>query len=159
MSTTCNLVSDSAGFTERLGQRIAALTSPGTIIWLHGSLGAGKTCFCRGFIHHFDATTKVKSPTYSLLEAYTLDDLAIYHFDFYRVQAPEELSFIGADDCFNKRSICLIEWPEQALSILPPPQIEVSLRYSELEDQRSVQIQTQDMALLEQIQKELPDVN
>jgi tRNA threonylcarbamoyladenosine biosynthesis protein TsaE len=105
------------------GSQLAASLSPGIIFYLYGPLGAGKTTFVRGFLRGLGYQDKVKSPTYTLVEPYFFEDKKIFHFDFYRINDPRELQFIGLDEYFAADAICLIEWPEKALSVLPPPDL------------------------------------
>lgn len=120
-------------------------TKKNLIIYLSGDLGSGKTTFSRYFIQAFGWTQKVKSPTYTLIEHYHLEDLDVYHLDLYRLAEPEELSFLGLDEIYNKTdvlSIILIEWPEKGGNLLLPPDITCKFDYVDGQDNaRSIEIE------------------
>ena len=117
-----------AAATGALGRRLAAGMDRG-VVYLRGELGAGKTALARAILNGRGYTGKVKSPTYTLVEPYSVDGQTIYHLDLYRLSDPEELEYAGGRDYFDDQAICLLEWPEKAQGCLPEPDIEIALRY------------------------------
>ncbi|MEO8343405.1 MAG: tRNA (adenosine(37)-N6)-threonylcarbamoyltransferase complex ATPase subunit type 1 TsaE [Gallionella sp.] len=111
--------------TAALAQRIAAWLKPGMVIYLHGDLGAGKTTLVRGVLNALGYTDRVKSPTYTLVEPYHIAGLEFRHFDLYRLRDEEEWEAAGFRDEFDGRNIFLIEWPEKALGLIPPADMEI----------------------------------
>ena len=105
--------------TERLGAELAATLPDGIVVFLQGELGAGKTCLVRGLLTALGHQGAVKSPTYTLLEEYSLTGREIIHFDLYRLTDPEELDLIGIRDYFNGKACCFIEWPQRGEGYLP----------------------------------------
>jgi tRNA threonylcarbamoyladenosine biosynthesis protein TsaE len=117
--------------TLELGTMLAQALAPGLTIYLHGDLGAGKTALTRAMLHALGHQGHVKSPTYTLAEPYTVEidgkETSVVHFDLYRMASPEEFLDAGFRDHFNHQSICIVEWPEKAETILPPPDISITL--------------------------------
>jgi tRNA threonylcarbamoyladenosine biosynthesis protein TsaE len=113
--------------TETLGAQLAATVTAGTVVYLYGDLGAGKTTLTRGWLRGLHFTGKVKSPTYTLVESYVVSNLYLYHFDLYRFNDPVEWEEAGFRDYFNAQSICLVEWPDKATPFLPRPDLSVTL--------------------------------
>jgi tRNA threonylcarbamoyladenosine biosynthesis protein TsaE len=103
------------------------VASVGGIIHLHGELGAGKTTLTRGILRGYGYQGAVKSPTYTLVEPYEFTACHIYHFDLYRLGAPEEVEYLGTEDYFSGQHLCLIEWAERGAGVIPAADIEVSL--------------------------------
>ncbi|MBC7685952.1 MAG: tRNA (adenosine(37)-N6)-threonylcarbamoyltransferase complex ATPase subunit type 1 TsaE [Bdellovibrionales bacterium] len=124
---------DEAG-TQALGAALARVLAPGLSIHLHGELGAGKTALTRALLHAAGHRGNVKSPTYTLSEPYTVtlagQAVNVIHFDLYRMSSAEEFLDAGFREEFNAHNICIVEWPEKADPVLPPPDLNVWLSVS-----------------------------
>lgn len=114
--------------TKNLGASISKMVREGDCIALYGSLGAGKTTFSRGFIQNLlQIDTEVPSPTFTLLQNYEHNGLNIYHFDLYRLEDEEEVWELGWEEIID--GVSLIEWPQNAKSLLPKNRVEIFLEF------------------------------
>ncbi len=115
--------------THFLGSLFFRFLKPGMKIYLYGNLGAGKTTLTRTILKAAGYQGHVKSPTYALMEHYTIDiDNALtelIHFDLFRLETPDEFIEAGFSEYFDGNTICIVEWPEKAKAVLPPADIEV----------------------------------
>jgi len=98
-------------------------------IWaFYGEMGAGKTTFISHICKVIGVKENVSSPTFSLINEYTDNPgNAVYHFDFYRIEKDREAIDIGCEEYFERESLCLIEWPEKILNLLPHPFIKIMI--------------------------------
>jgi tRNA threonylcarbamoyladenosine biosynthesis protein TsaE len=121
--------------TARLGRALGhavqrhrdAIRARGLQLNLSGDLGAGKTSLVRGMLKALGVTGPVKSPTFALLEPYSVSSLDFHHFDFYRFADPSEFGSSGFRDLFGPGRICAIEWPERAGPRLPTADLSIAL--------------------------------
>ena len=120
--------------TQGWAARLARVLEPGLVVHLSGDLGSGKTTFCRALLRALGYKGRVKSPTFTLVEAYEVSELMVYHFDLYRLNAGSELREAGFEEQLDGRSVALVEWPERAGDALPEPDLRLRLEW--LDDQR-----------------------
>ncbi len=116
--------------TEALGARLARALHghAGGVVYLNGTLGAGKTTLVRGWLRALGVTGSIRSPTYTLIEPYLIDGRDWLHLDLYRLKSPDELDGLGLDDHSPTRCWWLVEWPECGVGHLPPPSLIIDLR-------------------------------
>jgi tRNA threonylcarbamoyladenosine biosynthesis protein TsaE len=107
--------------TARLGEELAGLLRGGEIILLHGSLGAGKTCFTQGLCRGLAVDQDVVSPTFTLVNSYS-GRLPVHHLDFYRIEPGDDLMDIGVpdllDDVWDGTAVLVVEWPDLLMTEL-----------------------------------------
>ncbi len=116
--------------TVAFAARLARALKAPAILYLRGDLGAGKTTLARGLLRALGVSGPVKSPTYTLVEPYSLAGLEVQHFDLYRLADPFELEALGVRDLLGPDSLWLVEWPERGLGALPVADLELELRTS-----------------------------
>lgn len=135
--------------TEALAQQLAKANLTGSV-WLSGDLGAGKTTLTRYWLKALGHQGSVKSPTYTLVEPYELAESnnaliqRVYHADLYRLQDPEELSFIGFEEYLeDDKALVIIEWASRAEGYLPQPvmTVDITVTTQDGEQVRRVNIQ------------------
>lgn len=114
---------------QELGRQLARTAGRPGVVYLEGELGTGKTTLVRSLLHGLGYTGKVKSPTYTLVEPYTLADLTVYHLDLYRLVDPEELEWLGIRDLDSGADLLLVEWPDHGAGLLPPADLVISIEY------------------------------
>ena len=98
--------------TEALGEKLAKLLRPGTVLAYLGDLGAGKTAFTRGLARGLGCRETVTSPTYAIVNEYLGGRLPLFHFDMYRLTSSDDLWDIGWEDYLDRQGVCAVEWSE-----------------------------------------------
>ena len=136
---TCDIISHSSEETQCLAMRLGALLSGGELLLLDGQLGTGKTTFTQGLAKGMGITDVVSSPTFTLLKEYTSQSrsdtenetrrgLALYHFDLYRLDNPDEIIDLGFEDYFYGSDVCVIEWAAKADLLWPAERLHIRLK-------------------------------
>ena len=105
-------ITNSPEETEQVGQKLAKVLAPGTVIAYEGDLGAGKTAFTRGLARGLGCTEQVTSPTYTIVNEYLSGRMPLFHFDMYRLGSAEDLWDIGWEDYLDRGGVCAVEWSE-----------------------------------------------
>jgi tRNA threonylcarbamoyladenosine biosynthesis protein TsaE len=104
-----------------------AKSFPRALVLLHGSLGAGKTLFARGFAAGLGISSNVSSPSYTLMNEYRAEGNSMFHLDLYRVNCFEEVVDIGLFDILKAGQPCLIEWAERVAELDQLPHLDVRI--------------------------------
>ena len=123
-----HITSHSETETFDFGKSFALRLKRGDVAAFYGDLGSGKTTCIRGICAGLGSEDTVTSPTFTLINEYS-GRIPIFHFDFYRLSAAEELHDIGVEEYFYNSGVCLIEWPDVVSGILPKPRYELFLSW------------------------------
>ena len=101
---------------------------PGSVVCFNGEMGAGKTTFIKVLLREMGVEEEVDSPTFAIVNEYALPSgTSVFHFDFYRLNNPQEALDIGLEDYLDSGGICLMEWPELVREFLPEERVEVGI--------------------------------
>jgi tRNA threonylcarbamoyladenosine biosynthesis protein TsaE len=141
VSCTLDIISHGPAQTQRLGMRLGELLQGGELILLEGQLGTGKTTFTQGLAVGMGITEVVSSPTFTLLKEYPGQSRsemqqgmvprvgpALYHFDLYRLDDPEEIFDLGFEEYFYSNGVCVIEWADKANLFWPSEHLRLRLK-------------------------------
>jgi len=132
------LTSHSPEQTQQLGARIGELTLPGDILLLVGALGTGKTCLTQGIAWGLGIKEYALSPSFVIVRELH-GRLPLYHIDLYRLDHIEEIVELGLDDYLYGGGVCVVEWAEKGLSVLPTEHLMIQISYLS-DSERSFQL-------------------
>ena len=116
--------SNSENETKKFAKEFASKLKKGDVLVLSGDLGSGKTKFTEGFLSYYGLENEISSPTFTIVNEYTKNDINIFHFDVYRLEDSSEFYEIGGEEYFEK-GICIIEWGELIEDALPKKYIKI----------------------------------
>ncbi len=122
------LISHSPEQTQRLGVRIGELALPGDILLLTGALGTGKTCLTQGIAWGLGIREYALSPSFVIVRELH-GRLPLYHIDLYRLDQIEEIEELGLDDYLYGKGVCVVEWAEKGLSVLPAEHLLIQINF------------------------------
>jgi len=111
-------------FLEKYGDR--------HVVAMYGNMGVGKTTFVKAVCEVLGMHDEANSPSFAIVNEYKGSDRRIYHFDFYRINDPEEAYDFGYEEYFFSGDMCFIEWPEKIDRLIPDDAL--ALRFTEQED-------------------------
>ena len=121
---------------RRFAHELAESLAPGDMLALIGDLGTGKTALTSYIAEELGIKRRGNSPTFTIVKEYTDGRMPLYHFDVYRVSDPDELFNIGIDEYFFGEGVCIVEWADLILDILPESTKYIYLAYGENEGER-----------------------
>ena len=132
-------LTNSPAETEKVGEALAKVLTPGAVIAYRGDLGAGKTAFTRGLARGLGVKESVTSPTYTIVNEYLSGSMPLFHFDMYRLGSEDELFDIGWEDYLERGGVCAVEWSENVWGAMEDAVIVTISRLSE--DTRRIEIE------------------
>ncbi len=112
-------ISHSEQQTQRLGLRLGTLVTPGSVVLLEGTMGAGKTVFAQGVALGLEVKEQVTSPSYTLIKEYHSGRMPLFHIDLYRVNSSDSLWNLGLEEYLEGDGVCVIEWARKVRDFLP----------------------------------------
>ena len=141
------LISHSPEQTQKFGVRIGELALAGDTFLLAGTLGTGKTCLTQGIAWGLNIKEYALSPSFVIVrELY--GRLPLYHIDLYRLEHIEEITELGLDDYLYGNGVCVVEWAEKGLDILPTEHLLIEISYLS-DTERSFQLKPNGQRYLE----------
>jgi len=134
------LVTHSAQETRAFGEKLAGELRGGDVLLLEGELGAGKSELARGIARGLGVAGPVPSPSFTILQVYGDGRLPLYHFDWYRLSAAEELYELSMDEYLYDDGVSVVEWPDRAAEAVPETRLRVTIRGCG-ENERSIRLE------------------
>ncbi|OGN95219.1 MAG: tRNA (adenosine(37)-N6)-threonylcarbamoyltransferase complex ATPase subunit type 1 TsaE [Chloroflexi bacterium RBG_13_50_10] len=137
--TDLKFISRSPEQTQRLGMRLGELAEAGDVFLLTGNLGSGKTCLTQGIAWGLDIKEYAFSPSFVIVREYH-GRLPLYHIDFYRLDRIEEITDLGLEEYIYGKGVCVVEWAEKGIAVLPEEHLLINLGYVS-DTERSISIE------------------
>ncbi len=139
--------------TQLLGSCLGQLAQRSDTFLLMGDLGTGKTCLVQGIAQGLDIKEYAFSPSFVIVKEYH-GRLPLYHIDFYRLNHIEEIADLGLEEYLYGNGVCVVEWAEKGLQVLPRDNLLITLNYiPDSEAQRTICLKAQGKRYLELIKQ------
>jgi len=120
LTAMATYISNSPAETEALGERWGRQATAGLVLALSGDLGAGKTHLVKGLARGLGVTTRVHSPTFTLVNEYSGGRLRLFHLDLYRLETSAQIRSAGVEEFLQPDGVAVIEWAERLFGELRP---------------------------------------
>ena len=127
--------------TKQFGKDLADKLHSGDVVALIGDLGTGKTTLTKSIAEGLGITEMITSPTFTIVQEYLGGRLPLYHFDVYRISDLEEMYELGYEEYFFGNGVCVIEWADLIMDLLPEHAVIIRIEYGTAEEQRIYQIE------------------
>lgn len=127
--------------TRAFGLELAQKLKPGDVIALIGDLGTGKTTLTKSIAEGLGISDMITSPTFTIVQEYASGRLPLYHFDVYRLCDPEEMYELGYEEYFFGQGVCVIEWADLIMEIIPEDSIFIRIEYGADSEERTYEIE------------------
>lgn len=135
------IISRSEKDTEALAAKLASELPRGSVLAMHGNLGAGKTVFARGFARALGITEPISSPTFTIVQEYPCRNGMFFHLDLYRIDNSDAALAFGIDEFLDTvDSVTLLEWSERITDLLPPNTIHIRLESTDHPNERQITV-------------------
>ena len=148
---TLKFITHNAEQTQKVGISLGKLAEPGDLFLLIGDLGAGKTCLTQGIAYGLDIQEYTLSPSFVIMRELH-GRMPLYHMDFYRLENIAEISDLGLDDYLFGKGVCVIEWANRGLTVLPEDHLLIGIDYL-AENERSFVIEPRGERYIRMVQQ------
>ena len=126
--------------TKEFGKELAQKLKPGDVVALIGDLGTGKTTLTKSIAEGLGITEMITSPTFTIVQEYTEGRIPLYHFDVYRINDLEDMYELGYEEYFFGEGVCVVEWADQIMEIIPESAVIIRIEYGATEEERIYEI-------------------